>query len=64
MVTQVSVQINIVDINDNSPTFDQDVYSGNVSETAADNTLVVRITAMDPDEVSPLLSTLIVFYAQ
>lgn len=51
MQNQVSVQITILDINDNSPTFSQDTYSGNISEDALEGTRVVGITAEDRDEV-------------
>ncbi|XP_041930485.1 protocadherin Fat 1-like isoform X2 [Alosa sapidissima] len=44
-----SVQVNVTDVNDNSPVFSQGVYSAVVSEDAKPGTAVVTITASDTD---------------
>ena len=48
--TTVTVNVKVVDKNDNEPTFDQTSYSFNISEDAQVNTLVGRVFAEDKDE--------------
>lgn len=47
-----TVTISITDANDNSPMFDNEVYTATVSETASAGTLVTTITAKDRDSGS------------
>ncbi|XP_048399489.1 protocadherin-10-like [Stegostoma tigrinum] len=42
--------INVVDANDNAPTFDQEIYRAKVPENAAKGTLVIKLKAADLDE--------------
>lgn len=44
-----TVTVTITDANDNAPTFDNEVYTATVSETASPGTLVTTITAKDRD---------------
>ncbi|GLV42165.1 Cadherin 87A, partial [Carabus blaptoides fortunei] len=44
-----TVTVSITDANDNAPTFDNEVYTATVSETASPGTLVTTITAKDRD---------------
>ena len=47
--TQKKVQINVGDINDNSPKFSQPMYNVSIRESVAVGELVVRVLATDPD---------------
>ncbi|XP_068816244.1 protocadherin alpha-2-like, partial [Struthio camelus] len=42
--------ISVLDVNDNAPEFNQSVYKVQLSESAAEGTLVVRVSATDRDE--------------
>ncbi|XP_056151341.1 protocadherin gamma-C5-like [Lampris incognitus] len=44
------ITITVLDINDNAPQFDRQVYEVNVSENAAAGTEILRVTATDTDE--------------
>lgn len=46
----VTVNVKVVDKNDNEPTFDQPSYSFNVSEDAQVSTVVGQVFAEDKDE--------------
>lgn len=46
-----NVTINIIDINDHSPKFEQNTYFVNVSEHCPDGTRVITIKAEDPDSM-------------
>ncbi|XP_024919199.1 protocadherin gamma-A3-like isoform X19 [Cynoglossus semilaevis] len=45
----VNIDINILDINDNAPIFNQSVYKGSVIENAPKGTCVVSVNATDAD---------------
>uniref|UniRef100_H3AIL3 Cadherin domain-containing protein n=1 Tax=Latimeria chalumnae TaxID=7897 RepID=H3AIL3_LATCH len=47
---QATVQIHIRDINDNPPKFTKDFYQASISESAANLTQVLRVSASDVDE--------------
>lgn len=51
MTSTINVKVTVLDVNDNSPYFLQDTYVGNVSETAPNDTLIITVTAEDPDVV-------------
>ncbi|XP_062443259.1 protocadherin alpha-2-like isoform X3 [Rhea pennata] len=40
----------VLDVNDNAPEFNQSVYSAHLSEDASEGTLVLCVSATDPDE--------------
>ncbi|XP_025961262.2 protocadherin alpha-8-like [Dromaius novaehollandiae] len=42
--------ISVLDVNDNAPEFNQSVYKVQLAESAAEGTLVVRVSATDRDE--------------
>nr|ABV59336.1 protocadherin epsilon18 [Callorhinchus milii] len=44
--------INVVDANDNVPVFDHELYKTSLPENAAEDTLVIKINAIDVDEGS------------
>ncbi|XP_075337482.1 protocadherin alpha-13-like isoform X21 [Odontesthes bonariensis] len=46
------IRIAVLDVNDNSPVFTQDLYSATLSENAAPGTLVIQVNATDLDEGS------------
>ncbi|XP_069026672.1 protocadherin alpha-8-like isoform X30 [Embiotoca jacksoni] len=46
----IEILIEVLDVNDNSPVFTQDVYSAMLNENAAPGTLVVQVNATDLDE--------------
>ncbi|KAM4875266.1 uncharacterized protein RHO17_007711 [Thomomys bottae] len=46
----VQLLITVLDVNDNAPVFDQDVYRVHLLETAANGTSVTRLNASDADE--------------
>ncbi|KAM9184624.1 protocadherin alpha-2-like [Mergus octosetaceus] len=48
----VELLVSVLDANDNAPQFNQSVYKVQVLESAADGTLVARVSATDPDEGS------------
>lgn len=48
--TTVTVNVKVLDENDNEPQFDQLSYAFNVSEDASPNTEVGRVLAQDKDE--------------
>lgn len=48
--TNADVIVTILDVNDNAPKFDSDSYSAVIPENVPTQTLVINITATDPDE--------------
>uniref|UniRef100_A0ACB8FDI4 Uncharacterized protein n=1 Tax=Sphaerodactylus townsendi TaxID=933632 RepID=A0ACB8FDI4_9SAUR len=54
--TALQLRVRVMDINDNPPIFTQAVFSGAISESSMDNTLVMKITATDADEPNNLNS--------
>ena len=54
-----SVQINIIDVNDNKPTFMQGIFEASVTENVPRGTEVTTITAMDTD----LLENAVITYS-
>uniref|UniRef100_A0A4W6FUB5 Protocadherin-16 n=1 Tax=Lates calcarifer TaxID=8187 RepID=A0A4W6FUB5_LATCA len=48
--TTVTVQVKVLDVNDNSPIFSRSSYSVEVSEDAAEGTQVLEVTAIDADD--------------
>lgn len=47
---QAKVQVYVQDINDNPPKFTKDVYQASISESAANMTQLLRVSASDVDE--------------
>lgn len=47
--TSLNVSIRIIDVNDNTPQFSRSPYMANVTEHAAEGTIVIRIIATDID---------------
>ncbi|XP_033335314.2 cadherin 74A [Megalopta genalis] len=48
--TRALVTIDVLDVNDNAPTFEQEAYTAVIPENAPPRVSVVNITATDPDE--------------
>ena len=48
--TRALVTVDVLDVNDNAPSFPQDSYTAVIPENAAKGVSVVNITASDPDE--------------
>ncbi|XP_071377114.1 protocadherin-16-like, partial [Centroberyx affinis] len=48
--TTVTVEVRVLDVNDNSPVFSSSSYSVDVSEDAAEGSQVLQVTATDADE--------------
>uniref|UniRef100_A0A3B4WG53 Protocadherin 2 alpha a 15 n=1 Tax=Seriola lalandi dorsalis TaxID=1841481 RepID=A0A3B4WG53_SERLL len=46
----IEILIEVLDVNDNSPVFTQDVYSATLNENAAPGTLIIQVNATDLDE--------------
>ncbi|XP_071313465.1 protocadherin alpha-3-like isoform X14 [Trachinotus anak] len=46
----IEILIEVLDVNDNSPVFTQDVYSAILNENAAPGTLIIQVNATDLDE--------------
>uniref|UniRef100_A0A3B5L7J7 Cadherin domain-containing protein n=1 Tax=Xiphophorus couchianus TaxID=32473 RepID=A0A3B5L7J7_9TELE len=46
----LNVSVTVLDINDNRPSFSQDVYQVQIYENASVGTIVTRVNATDPDE--------------
>ncbi|XP_016069603.1 PREDICTED: protocadherin alpha-2-like [Miniopterus natalensis] len=46
----VQLLINVLDVNDNEPTFDQSVYKVQLLENTANGTLVIKLNSSDADE--------------
>lgn len=44
------VTVDVLDVNDNAPTFEQESYTAVIPENAPSGVNVVNITATDPDE--------------
>lgn len=42
--------VDVLDVNDNAPTFEQETYTAVIPENAPSGVSVVNITATDPDE--------------
>ena len=51
--TTLEVNINVVDINDNSPMFNKTLYQASVNEISLVDTMVVTVTASDKDLTNP-----------
>ncbi|XP_034037013.1 protocadherin alpha-8-like [Thalassophryne amazonica] len=47
---RLNVSVNILDINDNKPVFIQDTYQTQIQENLPINTIIMRVSAVDPDE--------------
>ena len=47
---QATIQIRIVDVNDNEPIFDRNVYSEDVPEDEAVGSVITTVTAIDKDK--------------
>lgn len=48
--TRALITVDILDVNDNAPSFPQDAYTAVIPENAPPGVSVVNITAVDPDE--------------
>ncbi|KAM9348127.1 protocadherin-16 [Symphorus nematophorus] len=48
--TTVTVEVKVLDVNDNSPVFSKSSYSVEISEDAAEGTKVLEVSAKDADE--------------
>lgn len=48
--TRALVTVDVLDVNDNAPTFEQEAYTAVIPENAPSGVSVVNITATDPDE--------------
>ncbi|GCB65938.1 hypothetical protein scyTo_0000503 [Scyliorhinus torazame] len=46
----IRISINVVDVNDNAPVFDQEIYKSSVAENSPKGMLVVKVHAADIDE--------------
>ncbi|XP_053332004.1 protocadherin gamma-C5-like [Clarias gariepinus] len=46
----VQISVHVLDINDNSPVFDQTLYDAQISENASPGTVILSVRAVDPDE--------------
>ncbi|XP_072288409.1 protocadherin beta-16-like [Eucyclogobius newberryi] len=46
----VVIHVTVLDANDNTPVFSQTVYKASLPENSAPDTLVITVTATDPDE--------------
>uniref|UniRef100_A0A3B3ZHV7 Cadherin domain-containing protein n=1 Tax=Periophthalmus magnuspinnatus TaxID=409849 RepID=A0A3B3ZHV7_9GOBI len=42
--------VNVIDVNDNAPTFEKSLYKSSVKENAPVGTVVIKLNATDPDE--------------
>ncbi|KAK7128068.1 hypothetical protein R3I93_020610 [Phoxinus phoxinus] len=56
--TQLGMEVNILDINDNPPMFKRKVYNVNISEAAKQGSFVVGVLATDKDAPGSLNSTI------
>lgn len=54
-----TIYLQITDVNDNSPTFAQDIFFANVAEVADPGTSVLQVTATDKDEGN---NSLVMYY--
>uniref|UniRef100_A0A8C4W923 Desmoglein 1 n=1 Tax=Gopherus evgoodei TaxID=1825980 RepID=A0A8C4W923_9SAUR len=52
----LDLRVRVLDINDNPPIFAQTVFVGSIEESSMENTLVMKIIAMDADEPNHLNS--------
>ena len=50
LVSNVTLRINVIDINDNAPVFQSSLFVGDIHENLAVNTSVISVTAADIDE--------------
>ena len=50
LTTSVSIIVNVLDINDNPPIFEQKIYSTQLTENNHVGEEVIRVAAVDPDE--------------
>ncbi|KAA0702516.1 Protocadherin-16 Protein dachsous -like protein 1 [Triplophysa tibetana] len=62
LTSTVTLDINVLDLNDNSPVFPSNSYSVEISEDAPEGSLVLKVSASDPDEGSN--SQLVYFLSQ
>ncbi|XP_043559004.1 protocadherin alpha-C2-like [Chiloscyllium plagiosum] len=46
----IQINVNLLDINDNAPAFDQEVYRASLVENTPPGTFVIKINAVDPDQ--------------
>ena len=49
--SNVTIVIDVIDVNDEMPRFNQSSYYAQVSEAAATGTTVIQLYAMDKDQV-------------
>lgn len=54
--TEKDVTIKIEDINDNTPVFERQPYTGKVFENSASDTFICKVTAVDMDPTFGILS--------
>ncbi|XP_044538829.1 desmoglein-4 [Gracilinanus agilis] len=52
----LELRVKVMDVNDNPPVFTQNVYTANIEEHCATNTLVMKLSATDADEENHLNS--------
>lgn len=52
LASSVTLDINVLDLNDNSPVFPSSSYSVEISENASEGSLVLKVSASDKDEGS------------
>ena len=50
LASNVTLRINVMDINDNAPVFQSSLFVGDINENLAANTSVISVTATDIDE--------------
>lgn len=62
LTSTVTLDINVLDLNDNSPVFPSNSYSVEISEDAPEGSLVLKVSASDSDEGSN--SQLVYFLSQ
>lgn len=52
LMNTIDIRINVLDVDDNDPTFPQPLYTATISETAPINFFVLSVLAEDPDSVT------------
>lgn len=50
--TRLGVEVKVMDINDNIPTFDKQTYTVNLKESASQETILLSVKALDKDDSS------------
>jgi len=53
--SETNLTVTVVDVNDNAPVFDKNVYTASIMEGNVRNTLVTQVKASDKDEGNILL---------